>query len=102
MEREERRIITTLVKFAWCLGVCRYCRKVWVFYFVWWLFAVLEGSGLSAVRRKGGVFMDCESLCGCRRLRLKIWSGFSFKWLFAATSVRILNLSSAFRRDHFL
>ena len=31
VEREERRIFTTVVKFAWYLGVCRYCREVWIF-----------------------------------------------------------------------
>jgi hypothetical protein len=30
VEREERRIITTVVMFAWYLGVCRYCREVWI------------------------------------------------------------------------
>jgi len=31
VEREERRIITTVVKCARYLGVCRYCSEVWIF-----------------------------------------------------------------------
>jgi len=31
MEREDRRIITTVVKCAWYLRVCHYCREVWTF-----------------------------------------------------------------------
>ena len=55
MEKEkEKKKITAVVRYAWYLGACGYCSETWILFCVWWWFPMLECSGVSAVRGKGG------------------------------------------------
>jgi len=46
----EKENITAVVRYVRYLGACGCCSEAWILFCVWWWIAMLEYSGLSAVR----------------------------------------------------